>query len=174
MLIILTTIGVVLFDYRDSRLFTYILVIPTLLVPLVFRKSKIIYSDLDVLIYYIFIFIAQVLGCICNLYNVIWYFDLVVHFVSGLFSFYIGLIIIKNFNLECSLFFKIFFCICFCGLIAVLWEIFEFSGDCLFNLNIQHNRSTGVFDTMEDMIMAIIGSLVYAFGFYIKYNNKNK
>jgi len=169
-LMILITIGVSIFDYRIDRVFTYILLIPTLLVPLLCKKIKIKLNNLDIMIYYIFILVVQVLGCICNLYNIIWWYDLFAHFISGIFTFYIGLILLKNFkiNIKDKFIFILFFCICFSALIALLWEIIEFTGDSLFNLNVQHSKTTGVTDTMQDMIIAMIGTVITTIIYYLK------
>ena len=77
-----------------------------------------------------------------------------------------------NINKEENFLFYIFFCVCFSALIAILWEMFEFIGDSLFNLNVQHSLDTGVTDTMQDIILAMIASSFSAIFYY--FMNKNK
>lgn len=46
--------------------------------------------------------------------------------------------------------------------VAILWEIFEFCGFVLFGMDSQHTLTTGVFDTMYDLIFCLVGSLACA------------
>jgi len=169
-LMILITILTLIFNYKPDRLMTYILLIPTLCLPYIIKSIKIKLSDIDIMIYYIFLLFAETLGAIGDLYNTIWWYDILMHFLSGILTFYIGLVILKNINIQTNKkLFVIVFCLCFSGLVAVLWEIVEFTGDVLFNLDVQHNIDTGVYDTMEDMIVALLGSLLSSINYYIKY-----
>lgn len=52
------------------------------------------------------------------------------------------------------------FCMGVVALVAVLWEVFEFSYDQIFHGNMQQLIVTGVEDTMWDMIMALIGAMI--------------
>lgn len=167
-LMIIITILVSIFDYRIDRVFTYILLIPTLLVPFILKKLKIELKDIDIMIYYIFIFLVQVLGCICNLYNKIWWYDLFAHFLSGIFTFYIAIILLKYWHLDNNILFTLFFCLCFSAFVAVSWEIVEYTIDNLFNLNVQHSIETGVADTMQDMIIALTATIISSIIYYKK------
>ena len=42
---------------------------------------------------------------------------------------------------------------------AVLWEIFEYISDYIFDGNAQRVLETGINDTMQDMIAALLGLL---------------
>ena len=78
---------------------------------------------------------------------------------------------LDNFNNKNdSLLFKVFFCICFSAFVALMWEVVEFTGDNLFSSDVQHSLDTGVVDTMEDMIVAMIGSSLY--GIFCKIRKK--
>ena len=57
----------------------------------------------------------------------------------------------------------------FALLIASLWEFLEYGADTFMHLNVQHNIETGVSDTMEDMLVAFLGSIIVALT-YIKTN----
>ena len=52
-----------------------------------------------------------------------------------------------------------FFSICFAQFIAVGWEIYEFSMDSIYGLNLQR-RETGVLDTMTDFCVCAAGSVL--------------
>jgi hypothetical protein len=48
----------------------------------------------------------------------------------------------------------------FVAFVAVLWECFEFSMDQIAGMHMQELISTGVADTMFDMIVALIGGVI--------------
>ena len=50
----------------------------------------------------------------------------------------------------------------FSGFVAVLWEIFEFVADLLTGNDSQNVAATGVADTMEDMMICLVGGLFMA------------
>lgn len=150
-------------DY--NRLLGSLSIILVLFIPIILKKlfNIKISSGLE-FIYIIFIFIAYFLGIIINLYNVIWWYDLFVHFLLGIFSGIISLFVLRLFkqNKDKNKIFNSFFIICFSLMVAVLWEFCEFSVYILFNKDVQHHLTTGVFDTMQDMIVAFFGSLFMA------------
>ena len=46
-------------------------------------------------------------------------------------------------------------------MIASFWEFFEYFSDNLFNKDAQNVLTTGVNDTMKDMVAALIGSILF-------------
>ena len=71
-----------------SRVLTYIAIFPILLVPFIINKTKYKLTDLETMMYYIFIFLADFLGCVVNLYNTTSWYDIFVHFILTLINFY--------------------------------------------------------------------------------------
>lgn len=146
-------------DY--SRIPTDVMLYMTIFIPWIFEKTKYKMNAEYKFIYCIFIFLAQFLGSIINLYKYITWFDLFAHFLSGVFA-----VVVANYILERSKYknisglIKFIYIIGFSSFVAVIWEIIEFSGDVFFKMNLQHNIETGVFDTMEDIIVAVIGALI--------------
>ena len=63
---------------------------------------------------------------------------------------------------------KILFCLGIVALIAITWEVFEFSIDSFAHTNLQHNQDTGVIDTMQDMIVATLGGIISSIYMWIK------
>ena len=59
-------------------------------------------------------------------------------------------------------------------MVAGIWEIFEFTCDKLFNKDAQHVLTTGVNDTMKDMIVAILGTSSMAIIYLFEQTNKLK
>lgn len=110
----------------------------------------------------IFIFIAVCIGSTVNNRTDFEHIDLLTHFVAGLISAYFGydlanIIFRKRGYLGPAV--SSFFSICFAQFIAVGWEIYEFSMDSLYGLNLQR-RETGVLDTMTDFCVCAAGSLI--------------
>lgn len=151
-------------------------IIITILLPVILNKTKLKFNEQDKFIYYSFIFIAQFLGAILNLYKKILYYDLFVHFISGMVFFYIPyLFLLKTNNHKYEN--KLVNFLYFMGVVsfsAVVWEILEYGGDIFLGSNFQHSIDTGVEDTMWDMIVALLGGL-FAYFIYLKLNmNKGK
>ena len=99
LLLILMNIGTVIvaifeFSNQDfSRLITFVAIFPVLLVPFLLNKTKFKLNEFEICMYYLFIFLAEFLGCVVNLYNIISWYDLFVHFLSGIFTFVLGFIV---------------------------------------------------------------------------------
>lgn len=158
---IVGTICCSLFWYDSSRLLTYLLVIPVLIAPIFLRKTNFRLSSVELFWYYLFIFFADFLGCVVNLYNTVSWYDTVVHFSSGLFTFFVGLFVFNRLDKKFSnIWIKAIFGLSVVCLVAVIWEIFEFGSDILLGLDLQHNTDTGVVDTMIDMISALGGGMI--------------
>ena len=104
-----------------------------------------------------FAFFAQYLGMMWNFYTDIGVYDLIVHFSSGIIFAFFGKYfyeILQGDDTNYAL--NIFFSIGFAHLVAVIWEIYEFSVDQLFGMQTQ---GVGITDTMTDLIAATIGNL---------------
>lgn len=154
------TLYYVIFQYDSSRLLTYLAIVPVVIAPMILNKTSFKLREQELFCYYLFIFFAQFLGCIANLYNLTWWYDIVMHFCSGIFTFLVGLFILDRIRgCKDSFWFKMFFGIVFVCFVALIWELFEFGADCLLNMDLQHNLDTGVVDTMEDMMAAFLGGI---------------
>jgi len=166
--IIIGTLYYGIFRYNSDRILTYLSVIPVLGAPLLLVKSKFKLGISELFGYYLFVFMAYFLGCVVNLYNTTDWYDVFVHFCSGIFTFFVGLFIFNRINVcEGNLLFKMFFSFLMVMSIASLWELFEFGADNLLGMNLQHNKDTGVMDTMMDMLAAFGGAVVSIVGYYL-------
>ena len=176
-LLIFMNIGTVLVaaieftNNKYDRLITFIAIFPLLLLPFFINRTKFKLSEKETFLYYIFIFIADFIGCVCNLYNNISWYDIFAHFTSGAFTFVLAIIIYNHIskNNSNNKMLKVLFCLGVVALIAILWEVFEFSIDTIINTNLQHNQDTGVVDTMQDMIVALMGGVMSSL--YIIFKN---
>ena len=120
-------------------------------------------------IYILFIFLAHFLGVIVNLYDKIYWFDKFVHFISGIITSLVALYIIVKFKKDDNKKFTVLFVISFSLMCAALWEIFEFTASCCFNVDPQTVLVTGVSDTMGDIIVAFLGSIIVSICYYYEY-----
>lgn len=120
-------------------------------------------------IFVLFIFIAHFLGVVVDLYSKIYWFDKFTHFLSGVLTSFIAIYLLVKCNIKGKTLFNILFIIAFTMMIAGLWEIFEYTSSCLFNLDPQRVLQTGVSDTMGDIIVALLGSIIVSLAYYFEY-----
>lgn len=141
----------------------------TLLVPYIFEKvTKYTLTDFLKTIWIIFIILAHFFGVILEFYNIYPGFDKLTHTLSGFLSAYIGFLLIGK---QKSKFINVLVIVSFSALCALSWEIFEFTCNILVGGDAQRVAETGVDDTMWDMIVALIGALIYSV-FSVKYSDK--
>lgn len=165
-----------LFDGEIYEVLIRLSFIPVLFIPYILRIIKIKLSNPSILIYSIFIFLGYFLGTIVGLYGKIYCYDTIVHTLFGfLFSFFALEFIIKQkiFN-EKKILINGIIILCIIGLLAGLWETFEFTCDNIFHKDAQRVLTTGVTDTMKDMIVAYLGSLFFVTMYAFEYVNNKK
>ena len=143
-----------------ARAMTFVAIFPLLLIPFIINKTKFKLSDKEIFLYYLFILLADFIGCVCNLYNTVSWYDIFVHFLSGMFTFVLATIVYRIISDRNNKLLKLLFCLGIVSLIAITWEVFEFSIDSFAHTNLQHNQDTGVIDTMQDMIVAMLGGII--------------
>jgi len=113
----------------------------------------------------IFIYLSLFLGEVQGYYERFWWWDLALHagsgFLLGIFGFLFVYLLNDNdkISLHLSPGFIATFAFMFAMTVGVLWEIFEFAMDTLFGMDMQR-ASTGVVDTMWDLVVDCIGALV--------------
>lgn len=139
-------------------------IIPVMLVPTILKRLfKIKITPTVEFVYLIFVFCAHFLGSIVNLYHYINNYDKIMHLISGAVSSFFGLFVLLKLNKhdKKSIIFNVLFIISFTLMIASLWEFFEYFNDNIFGKDAQNVLTTGVNDTMDDMIAALIGSILF-------------
>lgn len=168
--ILIMIIGDICLVIRDlnmnnmSRMATYIVLIPLLFIPKLLRKfTKFHISNELEFVYLLFIFLAQFLGSGVNLYKYVPWFDTFTHFVSGILTCFIAIILLHLFHQspKKKILFNITYILGIVFLVAGLWEFFEFGMDQLTGSNLQHSMETNVTDTMNDMLAAFTGSILF-------------
>ena len=123
-------------------------------------------------IWILFIFFSQLIGVNLNVYNNIYFYDKIIHFTSGIISAYFSLFCLHLLNkYDCkNKLFNYIWMIIFTLSIAVLWEMFEYTSNILFKMDVQRVALTGVNDTMQDMISALLGSLILSIIYLFNHN----
>lgn len=128
----------------------------------------------------LFIFAAEFLGEIKEFYYLVPWWDVMLHSMSGVILGMIGFMLVYSLNasdvakVQLSPFFICFFAFCFALAAGAVWEIFEFSGDRLFGMNMQKymppygttqlmtenwRYDAGLIDTMKDIICDALSAL---------------
>lgn len=133
--------------------------------PRIVRKFSSKVNDLIELIFLLFILFAQLLGSILHFYGIIYWYDSFMHYISGILTSFLAVIILILFNKydDNDKVFNVIFILSITLMVASLWEIFEFTTDNLLGGDAQRVVATGVTDTMKDIICALLGSILFSF-----------
>ena len=116
-----------------------------------------------------FIFAALFLGETQGYYTRYWWWDIALHTSSGALLGIIGFLLVhilnetENIDIHMKPAFVAFFAFLFSVGLGALWEIFEFSMDQFFGLDMQKamlDDPSGLTDTMWDLIVDTLGALV--------------
>lgn len=116
----------------------------------------------------IFVFASVFLGEVRMFYEKIWWWDIALHFNSGVLLGILGFLLVYILNADervdvhLNPGFVAFFAFLFAVATGALWEIFEFAMDQLFGTNMQKpmpGDSSGLIDTMWDLIVDALGAL---------------
>jgi uncharacterized membrane protein YjdF len=117
----------------------------------------------------VFVFAALFLGEVRDYYARYWWWDIALHTSSGLLLGILGFLLVYILNeddridLHMQPRFVALFAFAFAVAVGALWEIFEFTMDQLFGLNMQKpmlGDPSGLTDTMWDLIVDTLGAAV--------------
>lgn len=115
-----------------------------------------------------FLFCAFTLGTALRWYTKIWWYDLLMHGISGLLFSLFGLCCFyllredKHAPVKENGYLATAFSFCFSMMIAGMWEIIEYTLFLITGYDSQNVAATGVGDTMEDMMICLAGAAVFA------------
>jgi len=125
------------------------------------RELKVDYPEEFEILIMVFIFLSLFLGELTSFYSRFWWWDMLLHGLSGLIvaTFALSLVYILNREKRIKLnpFFITIFSFTFALGLGAIWEIFEFEMDSIFGFNMQ---KSGLVDTMWDLILDSIGALI--------------
>lgn len=175
-IMIVATITKCIIFFHDMDLYRVLLnclIIPILFIISLFKKKI---STSSMFIFTLFIFFGYFLGSIMECYaRYYYYYDTIIHTLFGFtFSFFALEFLIRMKFDDKKLFVNFIFILSLIALLAGLWETFEFTGDQIFNEDAQRVIITGTMDTMKDMIVAYLGSIMFILMYAYEYTcNKN-
>jgi len=173
---IITLILVFTLDYlkSDFNIMMTIVYILLCFVPLLLSKFfKWDIPNYMVWLYHLFILFSTLGGTVYGLYDLISFYDIILHFLSGVLLGGMGLYIFRKLTKKenKSLILLFIFIVGFSVLCGVLWEIWEFSADHLFGYNCQKYclptqevlvGHEAIIDTMIDLICDLLGAVLFA------------
>lgn len=147
------------------------------IIPIVFKLLKIQYTSRVMTLNLWFCFFASIVGSTLGGYNHL-YYDKVVHFFSGVLLTIAAYILfcvikkIKRITQKEDITLMYLFINAVNLAIAVLWEFYEFAVLLLLNNDCIRHYTTGVYDSMTDMISAFIGGIIVTVIIFMSYKNK--
>lgn len=139
----------------------------------------------------LFVVASLVLGDAYGNYGRFWWWDDVLHALSGVITGLVGFLLVyffnARYNMNISPLFVAVFAFAFAITLGVLWEIVEFSIDVMFGTEMQRwnmapdeilmgkaYQGAGLRDTMSDLIVASIGALFASAFAHETYKNNRK
>ncbi|UCG77953.1 MAG: hypothetical protein JSV21_10350 [Nitrospirota bacterium] len=140
------------------------------LVPFFLRRFLHVFIPPEfVLLTIAFVFASLFLGEIHGYYTRFWWWDILLHSSSGFLLGIIGFLLVhvlnetEHIDLHMKPGFVAIFAFMFAVGIGALWEVFEFSMDSFFGMNMQKEMlgdTSGLTDTMWDLIVDSLGALI--------------
>jgi len=170
LLIVIASIGGIccgvnrIIDGEFYRFLICLSIIPVMLLPKILKKYlKMNLTSTVEFIYLMFVFCAHFFGSIVDFYHIVNNYDKIMHLLSGVITALFGLYALINLEKydQKNIIFNILFIISFVLMIAAFWEFFEYFSDILFKQDAQNVLTTGIQDTMKDMIAAFLGSILF-------------
>jgi len=186
--ILLVVVGLewiyLLIESQWLSLFVVSLLLIVLFIPIIFKKRLQVDIPAEFhLTAVLFTFAALYLGEVQHFYQRVWWWDIALHgsagLLMGIFGFLLIYILNESIRIDIHLTpgFIAFFAFTFAISIGTVWEIFEFSADEIFQLNMQKpmmGDPSGLTDTMWDMIVNAIGALMISLtGWWYLKSKKN-
>lgn len=170
---VITFIYALVININNQYFFmTLVSLVTPLIIPIIFKLLKIKCNDEIYILNIIFVYFASLIGSCLGGYSTA-YFDKFVHCASGVVILEIGYLIYKYYIKENNKIFMLLFLNAFNMLIAFLWELYEYLLLILFNYDAIRHYTSGVHDTMTDMIVCFIGGLILSI-YLVKFDQSDK
>ena len=159
----------------DSRLLVSLGIALVMVLPwlgeMIFRTRL---SNILFLSYQLYAIVAGIIGAVLNVYNLVWWFDIVVHLFAGYIFSLLGILLISRFEdyKKLSPWTVLFFCLSITLAIELIWELAEWGVDNIFKQPVQGPYVPGfdkplVTDTMQDILCNFAGGVIFAIHFII-------
>jgi hypothetical protein len=170
----------------ESIFFALVTLALTFSTRIIEKTKKIDIPDIIEIIIVIFMYLGIFLSFQFKMYYKFFWWDDLLHFLSGLILGSISFIVVYKINhkysMDISPFFVAFFSFAFAVSMGVIWEIMEFTGDVIFGSAHQKwdlseteillgkaYQGSGLRDTMSDLILDSIGALISSISIYFIY-----
>lgn len=154
-LIILSMIRAV-FRQEYQNVFLCALSLILLILPsIVARKLEIMLPSTLEIIILLFIFAAEILGELNSFYVRVPHWDTMLHTINGFLCAAIGFALVDllnrndRFSFQLSPAYLALVAFCFSMAVGVLWEFFEFGGDCLLGLDMQKDTVVNAINSVD-------------------------
>lgn len=161
--VLLIGISLAIWEGQWLAVFTTAAVLIITLLPMLFvRRFRVVIPPEFEFLAIVFVFASLFLGEVRGYYLKFWWWDVVLHTASGFLLGLLGFLLVyvlnekEDVDLHMKPGFVALFAFMFAVGIGALWEVFEFSMDTLFGLNMQ---KSGLVDTMWDLIVDAVGAL---------------
>ena len=142
------------------------------IMPLLMKLLKIEVPQEFYIINIIFVYFASLWGSCLGGYHLP-YFDKFTHFFSGIIFCEIAYIFYKHFlPNEKRKFLMFIFINALNAMIALYWEFYEYALLIFFNYDAINHYSTGIHDSITDMLVAVIGSFILSL-YLTHYDQRN-
>jgi VanZ family protein len=170
----------------ESIFFALVTLVLTFGTQVIEKTKKIDIPDIIEIIIVIFMYLGISLSFQLKMYYRFFWWDDLLHFLSGLILGSISFIVVYKINhkysMDISPFFVAFFSFAFAVSMGVIWEIMEFTSDVIFGSAHQKwdlleteillgktYQGSGLRDTMSDLILDSIGALISSISIYFIY-----
>ena len=171
--------------FTQSVLGIFAMILPSLLS----KNLRIVIPSNMMILYVVFLYCAIFLGEVRSYYYDVPHWDTILHGFSGAmlgavgFSFVSLLNNSDNIPMNLSPIFVALFAFCFALMLGVFWEVYEYSFDGFWGLNMQKFMTEdgvefvgrlALHDTMKDLIVDAVGAFILSlFGYFsLKYKTK--
>lgn len=155
-LLVILTLVIQLIHGNYHEVFLCILTLILFIIPYIIDdKFKITLPNALEISIFLFIFSAEILGEIQNFYGIFPHWDTILHTINGFLSAAIGFSLVdilnnsKKITFSLSPFFVVIVAFTFSMTVGACWEIFEFSGDQLLNMDMQKDRIVDKISSVE-------------------------
>lgn len=149
------------------------------LLPLALKIFKLKATNEIYILNIVFVYFAYLIGSYFHGYSIL-FFDKIVHFFSGILISLIAIMIYSWLKQEEKIHDKKDINVLYLFInntnlaIAVLWEFYEYFMLIVFNNDCINHFTTGVHDSITDMLCAFIGGLIITYVFYQYYTKKKQ
>lgn len=162
---IIVALALTLYFRSWSAIYLIVLSFFLTLVPVLVERYTSYFLPIEVhLVFVLFIFITLFLGTAEQFYHKFWWWDGLLHTFFGFGASFLAFLVLNMLyvvgKIKVRPIFIAFWVFAFTLMLATLWEIFEFAIDVLFGTHMQAEMTTGVTDTMVDLVVASFGALV--------------